>query len=206
VKLLVTQRAVLTGGVNDGRYSADTVDLDFLFTTPSLVQQAQSIFEADWSAAGSGAPLPSKSSGPLLVGRAIEPALLARISAAGAGWSCYGAENYLSDYTVRDALQRAAAEGAKVRIVLNSETSEASSTLAALAHSALQVERAPSEPYLHAKVLACEGPGGAAWAFGGSANLSYEGMSVNHELDVELTGSAAQAVYQWAEGIWDADG
>jgi len=205
VKLLVTQQGVLTGGVNDGKYSQDTVDLDYLLAKSSDIKAAEAVFDADWQAASTGASLWNGTSGPFLVGRSIEPVLLAHIDALGPGWSCYGAENYLSDYQVRDALEAAAHKGALIDIVLNPDTSETATTLHALLGGAVHVEQAPDKPYLHAKVLACEDSAGAAWSIGGSANLSYDGMSVNHELDVEFSGADAQAVYNWAKSIWIAD-
>jgi len=207
VKLLVADGEVLTGGVNDGRYSYDTVDLDYLLSAPSVVQDAKTIFRQDWLAAGvGGGKSPANGVfGPFLVGRAIEPALLHDLSKVDYGWSCVAAENYLSDHTIRDALVAAARRGGSMRVVLNDETSEASSTLRALADIPVQVELAPRDPYLHAKVIACSGPSGQVWAVGGSANLSWHGMSVNHEIDVTFSGKAAKEIYEWASDLWAKD-
>jgi phosphatidylserine/phosphatidylglycerophosphate/cardiolipin synthase-like enzyme len=54
-------------------------------------------------------------------------------------------------------------------------------------------------------VLACE-TGGAWNAVAGSANFSYDGMTVNHELDVVLSGDTASHVGVWAEGAWPKAG
>ena len=59
---------------------------------------------------------------------------------------------------------------------------------------------APDDPYLHAKILACGGE-----AMIGSANFSFDGMTVNHELDVVLQGQAAAKLTAFANQIERAD-
>lgn len=204
VKLLVAAGRVLMGGVNLGSGSSYTTDMDV--ELPAIdVSYARSIFAADWRAASSGTAPSNGSYGPFVTGGAILPAVLATIGAASRGDTCYVVANYLSDRTVRDAAVAAARRGAAVDVVLNPTAYGEAKADAALAAGGAHVRLAPQSPYLHAKVLACSGPGGW-YAVVGSANFSYHGMALNHELDVVLSGGAAGAVGAWAESIWRADG
>lgn len=187
VKLLVVDgAAVLTGGVNLGAWSSDTTDLDVQLTGAAGAF-ATAVFDRDWrAAAGQGRPA-SGAFGPIVTGGAIEPAMLAVVDTAHG--SCTVLANYLTDWTIRDALVAAERRGVHVTVLLNPTAYGAAEAEAALRRGGIRVEVAATNPYLHAKVLAC---GSAAVV--GSANFSYDGMTVNHELDVTLTGPAAEAV------------
>jgi cardiolipin synthase len=194
VKLLVVDQAtVLTGGVNDGAYSDDTTDVDIELTgEPAL--DATAIFDRDWAAAGGAGQLASGYDGPFVTGAAIEPALLGVIDQARG--SCTVLANYLSDWTIRDALVAAARRGVRVEVDLNGSSYGARTAVAALRGGGVLVELAPASPYLHAKVVVC-----GSVAIVGSANFSEDAMAVNHELDVVLAGPAAAAVRADARGI-----
>ncbi len=57
--------------------------------------------------------------------------------------------------------------------------------------------RAPNSPYLHAKVILSTTEG-----LGGSANLSYHGLSINREMDAMVPASLLPAAWAWGEALW----
>ncbi len=200
VKLLVADGKVLVGGVNYGTGSSYTTDMDVELGGGD-VQYATTIFNTDWLAAGVDSAPANGSYGPFVTGGAIEPAILGVIDATGAGGACYVVANYLSDWTVRDALVAAARRGVVVDVVLNPTAYGEVAAKDALVAAGAHVKLAHPSPYLHAKVLACDSSGG--WdAVVGSANFSYDGMTVNHELDVVISGNPGGRVGQWAERVW----
>ena len=198
VKLLVVDDArVLVGGVNLGAASSYTTDAD-VELSGAAVRDAALLFARDWAAAGGpGAPA-SGAFGPFVTGTAILPAMLAVIDHATT--SCTVVANYLSDYTLQDALVAAERRGVAVTVVLNPTGYGEASAAAWLRRGGVHVELAPARPYLHAKILAC-----GSEAMIGSANFSYDGMAVNHEVDVVLDHGAAATVGAFATGIARAD-
>jgi phosphatidylserine/phosphatidylglycerophosphate/cardiolipin synthase-like enzyme len=198
VKLLVVDDSrVLVGGVNLGTSSSATTDAD-VEISGSAVADATAVFSRDWSAAGGvGAPA-SGAVGPFVTGRSIEPAMVALVGRATG--RCTVLANYLTDYGVQDALAAAVRRGVVVTVVLNPTAYGATAAASWLARRGVHVERAPAEPYLHAKILAC-----GSTAMIGSANFSYDAMTVNHELDVVLGGRAAATVGAFAARVARAD-
>jgi cardiolipin synthase len=198
VKLLVVDDSrVLVGGVNLGSASFATTDAD-VELSGAAVGDAAAVFARDWAAAGgSGAPA-SGVVGPFVTGRSIEPEMLAVV--AHATGQCMVLANYLTDYGVQDALAAAARRGVAVTVVLNPTAYGASGAASWLVRHGVHVERARDEPYLHAKILAC-----GAMAMIGSANFSYDAMTVNHELDVVLDGGAAATLDAFAAQVARAD-
>lgn len=198
VKLLVVDGAsVLIGGVNLGMSSSYTSDLD-VELHGAAAGPALRVFASDWSAAGGKGRPASGSYGPFITGGAIQASMLALLGGAPGLGSCTVLANYLTDWTVRDALVAAERRGVRVTVDLNATAYGAAEAARVLRAGGVRVDAAPPEPYLHAKVLAC----GTA-AIVGSANLSYHGLAVNHELDVRLAGPAAAAVTAAAARIAD---
>lgn len=196
VKLLIAGD-VLTGGVNFGVNSSYTTDLDVELGTTAAVEAASRLFATDWAAAGGHGPYASGTYGPFVTGPAIETSLVDLISSAGQHGGCVAVENYLSDHTLQRALVGQASQGAHIAVVLNPDTAQTTGAVDALTGSGAQVELAAPTPYLHAKVVAC---GDAAEL--GSANASYHGMAINHEVDVSLTGSLAAQISAWAQDVF----
>lgn len=207
VKLLVTNQAVITGGVNLGASSGDTIDMDL--SLPSAdVAAATRVFDTDWAAVGghgapaSGTPssnntVSSNNTGPFVTGPAIQTALLGLF--AHASRSCVVLANFLSDHTIRSAIVSAIRRGVRIDVVLNPTAYGSATAVETLRHAGALVVLAPRSPYLHAKVAAC---GSAAVV--GSANFSYDGMHVNHELDAVVSGPLARAVTARAERVFAA--
>lgn len=196
VKLLIAGSTVLMGGVNLGTGSSYTTDMDVELPS-SYLQNALSIFNTDWLAAGVDASPANGQYGPFVTGSAIEPAVLGVVDAASTRSRCYVAANYLSDWTIREALVQAARRGVAVSVLLNPTAYGEGAAASALRAGGAQVEVAPPSPYLHAKLLACKTTSGAWSGVVGSANFSYDGMKVNHELDLVVSGELAGEVGRW---------
>lgn len=199
VKLLITNKAVLMGGLNYGTDSSYTTDIDVELPS-SYISYALEIFNTDWLAARVGSAPASGSYGPFLTGSAIESTILRLVDSTKHG-TCYVAANYLSDWTVRDALVGAARRGVGVYVVLNPTAYGEKSADAALLAGGAHVELAAKEPYLHAKVLVCNTSTGGWEGVVGSANFSYDGMDVNHELDVSVSSRVAEQVERWLKTV-----
>lgn len=198
VKLLVVDHAqVLVGGVNFGRDSSATTDGDVVLSGAAGTAAA-SVFNRDWAAAGGTGISANGIYGPFVTGRAILPAMLSIIGHAST--SCTVIANYLSDYRIQDALVAAKRRGVAVTAVLNPTGYGEAAAAAWLEKGRVHVEIAPTRPYLHAKILAC-----GSEAMIGSANFSYHGMAVNHELDVVLDGRAGRMLGDFALGVARAD-
>ena len=193
---------VLFGGVNFGRTSRWTSDLD-VAEDGAWVKEAEALFDADWAAAGGrGSPAVGRYGAFASGGGAIEASL-----AGALGWaeaqrraSCDVVANYLTDYRVQDALVTAAHDGVALGVVVNPEAYGAEAARRWLERHGVGVLDAPVDPYLHAKVLVCA-TARSAVAVVGSANFSYDAMHMNHELDATLTGRIAEAVWRWAERV-----
>lgn len=198
VKLLVVDHArVLVGGVNFGRDSSATTDGDVVLSGAAGTAAA-SVFNRDWAAAGGIGISANGSYGPFVTGSAILPAMLSIIGHAST--SCTIIANYLSDDSIQQALVAAKRRGVAVTAVLNPAGYGEAAAAAWLEKGRVHVEIAPTRPYLHAKILAC-----GSEAMIGSANFSYHGMAVNHELDVVLDGRAGRMLGDFALGVARAD-
>ena len=190
VKLLVSNLGVVMGGVNLGRYSGDTTDVDVELGR-SDVAPASRLFAADWSADGNGDKAASGTLGPFVTGTAVEASILGAVRTARG--RCVVVANYLSDYEIEDALVAALRRGVAVDVLLNRSAYGAAAAAALLRRAGAHVSFARPDPYLHAKVLAC----GSSAVFG-SANFSYDAMRYNHELDLVAGGALARGLTAWA--------
>lgn len=197
VKLLVVDgTTTLTGGVNWGRGSSDTTDADVLLSTDPAAAQT---FADDWvTAAGhptSGA-WPDPTGPDALSGSAIQREMVALIQADTGPIDV--AANYLTDYTVQDALTAAAARGISVHVVMNPTAYGAAAAIQWLTSHGVSVRTAPAAPYLHAKLLLTGSTG-----LIGSANFSYDALSArNHEFDVVLPPAVIPAAQAWFQALW----
>ena len=196
IKLLVVDggSAVLTGGINWGSDSTYTRDLDVLLPgDPS----AAAVFSADWKAGSSGKPNEPTSSG-AITGTFILSRMEDAIHVAPAGSTVEIAANYLTDWSVQNALAAAAKRGVRVETVLNRSAYGAASAAEWLTAHGVQVRWAPTSPYLHAKILLT--PAGGMI---GSANFSNDGLKpVNRELDVILPASLLPGAHTWFASLW----
>jgi len=105
--------------------------------------------------------------------------------------------NYLTSYSIQDALASAVQRGVTVQVLLNPQGYGASAAATWLTEHKIQVRYAPESPYLHAKIILTDTSG-----IIGSANLSYDGLNINRELDVIVPTSLLSAANSWADTLW----
>ena len=194
VKALVINRGAtaLVGGVNWGQSSSYTNDADVLLTNdPSLSTR----LSADWSnrtaSFTGGATSTAELSGP-----AIQNYALGLLN--GAQGQILVLANYLTDYTLQDALAAAVGRGDTVDVLLNPSGYGAASAATWLSQHGVHVRYALTSPYLHAKVILTS-TGGMV----GSANFSYDGTHVNRELDVGVPSSVLPSAWSWGTTLWN---
>lgn len=191
VKLLVIDgRQTLLGGVNWGTGSSYTTDGDVLLSQDPT---ASGYFASTWSTLGGQQSLSPEGTG-AWSGSAIGTQLTALLGHATR--SVEVAANYLTSWTVQDALAAAAQRGVTVRVVMNPTAYGARAAAAWLTAHHIAVRWAPTTPYLHAKILMVDGR--TLWI--GSSNFSYHGLSVNQELDTEVALPAG--VTAWWQALW----
>ena len=105
--------------------------------------------------------------------------------------------NYATSYVVQDALVADAARGVTVDVLLNPLGYGAKGAASWLSNRRVHVRWAPDSPYLHAKVILS-----ATEGLGGSANLSYHGLSINREMDAMAPASLLPAAWAWGTALW----
>ena len=193
VKALVINggKVVLIGGVNWGRYSSSTADADMLIPQDPA---AAARLTADW--ANTTQDWSGGQVGPeALEGSAISQAMLSVIGLAKS--KLLVLTNYATSYVVQDALAADAGRGVTVDVLLNPLGYGAKGAASWLSNHRVHVRWAPDSPYLHAKVILSPTEG-----LGGSANLSYHGLSINREMDAMVPASLLPAAWQWGEALW----
>ena len=191
VKLLtIDGRQTLLGGVNWGSGSSYTTDGDVLLPQDPT---ASGYFASAWATLGGHRSLSPEGMG-AWSGSAIGTQLAALLGHATR--SVEVAANYLTSWTVQDALAAAAQRGVTVRVVMTPTAYGAKGAAAWLTAHHIAVRWAPTTPYLHAKILIVDGR--TLWI--GSSNFSYHGLSVNQELDTEVALPAG--VTAWWQALW----
>lgn len=182
---------VLIGGVNWGRYSSYTTDADVLiFNDPAIAQGLAIDWTNSIASFSGGATSPQALEGP-----SIATAIKSLIG--NAHHRVLVITNYLTSYGIQDALAAAVRRGVTVDVVLNKSGYGAASAATWLSAHGVHVRLAPTSPYLHAKVILTDSAG-----IIGSANLSYDGLHVNRELDTPIPASLIPAATSWADTIW----
>jgi len=182
---------VLIGGVNWGKSSSYTADADMLIPQDPT---AAARLTADWvntTQDWSGGQVGPEA----LEGPAISQAMLSVVASAKS--KLLVITNYATSYVVQDALAADAARGVAVDVLLNPLGYGAKGAASWLSNHRVHVRWAPDSPYLHAKVILSPTEG-----LGGSANLSYHGLSINREMDAMVPASLLPAAWQWGEALW----
>jgi phosphatidylserine/phosphatidylglycerophosphate/cardiolipin synthase-like enzyme len=105
--------------------------------------------------------------------------------------------NCATSYVVQDALAADADRGVAVDVLLNPLGYGAKGAASWLSNRRVHVRWAPDSPYLHAKVILS-----ATEGLGGSANLSYHGLSINREMDAMAPASLLPAAWAWGTALW----
>ena len=194
VKLLIVDGEAVVGGMNWGVHSDRNHDYVLETRDASEVQRLVQIFEQDWSLA---AGLPrlvkaDKSSGVAQTAPGDEIRKLlsgALTSAHSRAWS----EVYtLTDPDVLLQLAAAHRRGVDVRVLLDPNQAYNRQAFAQLRSAGVAVRwyPIPRGALLHAKIGLFD-----AELVLGSANWSYSGLDVNHELDIETEDPQAVAAY-----------
>jgi len=181
----------LIGGVNWDSGSSDTADADVLLPGDTA---ASARLTTDWSntaASFTGGTVSAEA----LEGPSISQSMLSLIGAAQS--KVLALTNCLTSYAVQDALAAAVKRGVAVDVLLNPAGYGAKSAASWLSSHGIEVRYSPANPYLHAKVILSPTEG-----LGGSANLSYHGLSVNREMDAMVPASLLPAAWAWGEALW----
>jgi phosphatidylserine/phosphatidylglycerophosphate/cardiolipin synthase-like enzyme len=186
VKLLVIDgTTTLVGGVNWGTGSSDTTDGDVLFRDPA----AAAYFRAAWA----GHPATAPAAAGAWSGATLLPTLTHLIATATR--PIHVAANYLTDWSIQDALAAAVTRGVPVDVVLNRSAYGSPAASVWLMRHGVTVRWAPASPYLHAKMV---WTGSTLWI--GSMNFSYHGVAINQELSVTVPVPAGYAA--WWAALW----
>lgn len=144
-------------------------ELAIVTTRPADVAQAAAIFDADWARGG------EPKAGSLVVSPTDSRSrLLALIDGAERTLDVYA--EVVRDPEFIEALERAAARGVRVRLVM-SPAEEQLAEVQRLARSGIEV-RLVGSPYIHAKLFLVDG----IRAFVGSQNLTATSLDQNREL------------------------
>jgi len=193
VKLLIADGEAVVGGMNWGAHSDRNHDYVLETEVGAEVARLTSIFEQDWSLAGGRpAPLPP-SAAPVAQtapGEEIRHLLEASLRAAR---NRALAEVYtLTDPDVLSDLASARRRGVDVRVLLDPNQPYNRHAFAVLAAAGVPVRwyPIPAGALLHAKIALCDG-----MLLLGSANWTYSGLDVNHELDIETADPGAVGAY-----------
>lgn len=169
--LLVTNQNFTNAGFNSNR------EFGVITTEPAYVQEAASIFEADWS----------RSAAPDTFDHLVVSPINARCTIVEmieqSSKSVWMYSEVLRDEDITGALSAAAERGVDVRILVNPTTDEDDVPyfLDALEHG-VQI-RVLHDPYVHSKVLIIDGES----ALVGSQNYSYTSLELNREVGIVLS-------------------
>jgi cardiolipin synthase A/B len=194
VKLLIADGEAVVGGMNWGAHSDRNHDYVLETSDAVEVDRLVRIFEQDWSLAG-GEPrlVPTDSASRVAQtapGEGIRHLLAAAfLSARVRIW----AEVYtLTDSDVLLALASAHQRGVDVKVLLDPSQPYNRHSFDGLRAAGVPVRWYPVPPgtLLHAKIGLFD-----ALLLLGSANWTYSGLDVNHELDIETQDPQAVAAY-----------
>jgi phosphatidylserine/phosphatidylglycerophosphate/cardiolipin synthase-like enzyme len=194
VKLLIADDLAAVGGMNWGRHSARNHDYVLETRVAGEVARLVQIFEQDWSLAG-GRPAPlapeltdvGQTSPGEEIRRMIESALTA------ARYRALAEIYTLTDPDVLADFAAARRRGVDVRVLLDPNQAYNRHAFDILSAAGVPVRwyPVPAGTLLHAKIALCDGE-----LMLGSANWTYSGLDVNHELDIETSDPRATSVYR----------
>ena len=194
VKLLIADDEAVVGGMNWGGHSDRNHDYVLETRDADEVERLVRIFEQDWSLAGGEPRLVPPDSASRVAqtapGEGIRQLLAAAFRSARVRvW----AEVYtLTDPDVLLALVSAHQRGVDVKVLLDPSQPYNRHSFDGLRSAGVPVRWYPVPPgtLLHAKIGLFD-----AELLLGSANWTYSGLDVNHELDVETQDPQALAAY-----------
>jgi phosphatidylserine/phosphatidylglycerophosphate/cardiolipin synthase-like enzyme len=193
VKLLIADETAAVGGMNWGAHSDHNHDYVLETRVPGEVDRLTQIFEQDWSLAGGNpAPLVAANAevGQTAPGDEIRHMLQSAMAGAHARVL---AEVYtLTDAEVLAGLAAAHRRGVDVRVLLDPNQAYNRHAFDVLDAAGVPVRwyPVPRGTLLHAKAGLFDDE-----LLLGSANWTYSGLDVNHELDIETRDPQAVSAY-----------
>jgi cardiolipin synthase A/B len=193
VKLLIADGDAVVGGMNWGAHSDRNHDYVLETSLPAEVARLVRIFEQDWALAG-GRPAPLAA----FTGEIAQTAPGAEIRAmlesalSGARHQVLAEIFTLTDPEVIEGLAAAHRRGVTVRVLLDPNQPYNRRGYDVLRSSGVEVRwyPIPRGALLHAKIGLFDG-----LLMLGSANWTWSGLEVNHELDIETQDPQAVAAY-----------
>lgn len=176
------QALIMTFNLSAQYYASDR-DFGIIDTDSRDVAAMEHIFDADFS----GKSVAAQNGDDLVWSPGSKAALLELINSAHTSLSIYNEE--MQDSDIVSALQKAAARGVQVKVVMTYQSSW-KSAFTALAQSGAQVRTfTTSAPtYIHAKMIIAD-----ARAFLGSENFSSTSLEKNRELGIVFSDPAILA-------------
>jgi phosphatidylserine/phosphatidylglycerophosphate/cardiolipin synthase-like enzyme len=194
VKLLVVDSEAAVGGMNWGAHSDRNHDYALETRVPAEVDRLVRIFEQDWALArGVPAPLAPLVSEVAQTAPGHEIRVMLRRALEQAHDRALAEVYTFTDPDVITALVNARRRGVDVRVLLDPGQPYNRSTFELLRDAGVEVRWYPVPPgaLLHAKIGLVDGE-----LILGSANWTYSGLDVNHELDIETHDVGAISTYR----------
>jgi phosphatidylserine/phosphatidylglycerophosphate/cardiolipin synthase-like enzyme len=193
VKLLIADGVAAVGGMNWGAHSDRNHDYVLETEVGAEVDRLASIFEQDWSLAGGRpAPLPPSAAPIAQTAPGEEIRHMLETSLRAARHRALAEVYTLTDPDVLADLASARRRGVDVRVLLDPNQPYNLHALDVLKAAGVPVRwyPIPAGALLHAKIALCDGA-----LLLGSANWTYSGLDVNHELDIETADPGAVGAY-----------
>ncbi len=193
VKLLVADDEAAVGGMNWGVHSDRNHDYVLETRVAGEVTRLVQIFEQDWSLAGGRpAPLPPASTAVAQTAPSEEIRRMLESALQAAQHQALAEVYTLTDPDVLSDLASAYRRGVDVRILLDPNQPYNRHAFDVLNAAGVPVRwyPIPGGALLHAKIALCDGV-----LVLGSANWTYSGLDVNHELDIETADPGAVGAY-----------
>jgi phosphatidylserine/phosphatidylglycerophosphate/cardiolipin synthase-like enzyme len=193
VKLLIADGDAVVGGMNWGAHSDRNHDYVLNTREGAELTRLTAIFEQDWALAeGRPAPLAAATLAIAQTSPGEEIRNLLETAIASARHRVLAEIYTLTDPDVIALLADAHRRGADVRLLLDPNQPYNLHAYGLLHGAGVQVRwyPVPRGALLHAKIGLFD-----AELVLGSANWTYSGLDVNHELDIETTDAAAVAAY-----------
>ena len=194
VKLLIADGEAVVGGMNWGAHSDRNHDYVLATRIPTEIERLVRIFEQDWALAG-GHPAPLDAVRGEVAQTAPGDEIRTMIESAlmGARQRVLAEVFTLTDPVVIAELARAHRRGVVVRVLLDPKQPYNRRGYDLLRSSGVEVRwyPIPRGALLHAKIGLFDGV-----LVLGSANWTFSGLAVNHELDIETQDPDAVAAYK----------
>ena len=188
-KVMVVDREVgYVTTINLTRTTKDTRDLGVVFEDKQVIEDIETIFEADWKNANTkGMETPEVKSNALVISPVNSRQKLVELITSAQKAIATTVEN-LGDMAIRDALAETARRGISVRLILpmcdlNSDPLHNYPDSQILASAGVQIHvmpspSSPTQPYIHSKMMVVDGTD----LYIGSVNFSFNSTQKAREI------------------------